>query len=358
MKKLNLKRMIPKKLPFRRLKDDTSKLNEAIQNIPRITNETVAEHREKVLSSARKYIYPLKHSAHRIVFISTSIVIAAIVLFFAYCMLALYKFNSTSGFIYGVTQVIPFPIARAGSSFVDYENYLFELRHYIHYYETQQKVDFKSDAGKQQLASFKKRALQTVVDEAYIKQLASKYHVAVSNQDVNNEIAVMRSQNRLGSSDQVLSDVLKQFWGWSVDDFKRELKQQLLAQKVVSAADTATHRRAENALARLNAGADFGSVAKQVSDDLATKDNGGNYGGVIDRASTALPPQVMDELFRLQPGQTSGIINTGSTLEIVKVLDRTGDSLHAEHISFTFQDISVYINPLKQKEKQTTFIHP
>src|ERR1035438_10531489 len=81
--------------------------------VPRITNETVATHREDVLKSARKYIYPLQHSKHRIILITSSIIIVFIVAFFSYCTLALYKFQSYSTFLYKVTQVIPFPVARS-----------------------------------------------------------------------------------------------------------------------------------------------------------------------------------------------------------------------------------------------------
>ena len=109
------------------------------ENVPRITNETVAEHREEVLSSARKYIYPLQHSKHKIVLITTSLLIAAIVGFFTFTMISLYRVKSYSSFLYGVTKVIPFPVAKAGNNYVAYENYLFELKHYIHYYENQQK---------------------------------------------------------------------------------------------------------------------------------------------------------------------------------------------------------------------------
>ena len=333
-----------------------SRLDEAIESIPRITNETVAEHREEVLSSARKYIYPLQHSIHRIVTISARLFIALIVAFFAYCFLALYRFHTTSTFMYRVTQVIPFPVAKAGPHFVSYESYLFELRHYMHYYETQQKIDFSSVSGKQQLDSFKKTAMQTVIDEAYIKELASKNKVSVSNQEVNNEIALVRQENRLGSSDQVFADVLKEFWGWSVDDFKRELKQQLLAQKLVSTLDTATHQRANSALSQLQAGADFGTLAAQVSDDAATKGNGGQYGAPIDSSNRDLPPQVIGALFMLKPGQTSGIINTGATLEIVKVLSASDGKVQAAHIAFNFQGIDTYLKPLQQREKPLEFI--
>ena len=98
----------------------------------------------------------------------------------------------------------------------------------------------------------------------------------MSDQEVVNEIALLREQNRLGSSDAVFEDVLKEFWGWSLNDFKRELSGQILAQKVVSALDVDTHNRAQNVLTQVNNGGDFAALAKQYSEDLlGTKDNGG-----------------------------------------------------------------------------------
>jgi parvulin-like peptidyl-prolyl isomerase len=334
-----------------------SKLTEAIESLPRITNETVAEHREELLRGARKYIYPLKHTKHRVVVISVSLLVTAVVLFFAYTILSLYRFQSNSTFLYYVTQVIPFPVAKAGPDYVAYENYLFELRHYMHYYQTQQQVNFNSAAGQQQLAAFKQQALNQVVQDAYVKQLAAKNNVSVSDQEVDNEVTLLRQQNRLGSSDQEFADVLKEFWGWSVDDFKRELKSQLLAQKVVSQLDTGTYARANDTLQQLQKGADFGTLAKQVSDDTSTKANNGDYGYEIAQDDQSLPPQVVSEMFKLAPGQTSGIINTGYTLEIVKVLGVTNGKVHAEHIAFNLQPISTYITPLEQQKRPHYFIH-
>ena len=130
--------------------------------------------------------------------------------------------------------MVPFPVARAGSSFVSYESYLFEVRHYTHYYESQLKLDFRTPDGKQQLAAFKKQALDKVINDAYVKKLARKYRVGVSEQQVNDQITILRAQNRLGNNDKVFEDVLKDYWGWSVDDFKRSLRDQILAQTGVS----------------------------------------------------------------------------------------------------------------------------
>ncbi|HSX43716.1 MAG TPA: peptidylprolyl isomerase [Candidatus Saccharimonadales bacterium] len=323
--------------------------------VPRITNETVAAHREEVIGRARKYIYPLQHSKHKIVIISTTIFIAVIIGFFTYCTLALYRLQSSSAFVYRVTQVVPFPVARSGGHFIAYENYLFELRHYTHYYTTQQKLDFKTPAGKQQLADFKKRALDKVVNDSYIKRLAAEKRISVSDKEVNDEITVVRSQNRLGSSDKVFEDVLKEYWGWSLNDFKRSLRSEILSQKVVAALDTDTHTRAQTALTELNSGADFAAMAKKYSDDIS-KDNGGEYGYPIDRSTRNVAAQATDTLYKLKPGQYSDIVNTGFSLEIFKVIETNNDKIRAAHIVFNFKDINTYINDLKDKQKGQAYI--
>jgi parvulin-like peptidyl-prolyl isomerase len=331
-------------------KEVATQFRDALETLPRITNETVTEHREQILSGARKYIYPLQHSKHRVVIVSTSILSAAVVLFFIYCGFALYKFQSYSTFIYDVSRVIPFPIAKAGPDYVAYENYLFELRHYVHYYQSQQKIDFNSDTGKQQLDSFKKQALQDVTNYAYVKQIAAQNHITVSDQDVDNQVTIIKNQNLLGTNEQVFANVLNQYWGWSVDDFKRELKQQLLAQKVAYTLDTATRLRAQSVLNQINQGSDFATLAKEFSDDATTKDNGGQFGFLVSKSNQDLAPQTVNEIFKLAPGQTSGLLDIGSAIEIVKVISVQGNQVQAAHILFNLKDLSTYITPLQTKE--------
>ena len=336
--------------------DEATALQSAVQNAPRITNETVAEHREQVLKGARKYILPLQHSKHQVIKITSAIVVLAIIGFFTYITLALYRFEQTSTFLYRVTQVIPFPVAKTGDRFVAYENYLFELRHYMHYYENQQKLNFEDESGKQQLEAFKEQARQKVVDDALVAQLAEQNNVSVSESEVNDQINLVRNQNRLGENEKVFQDVLNDYWGWDVDDFRRSLQQQLLARKLVAALDTDTQTRANAALAEVNAGGDFAELAKKYSDEESTKDNGGEYGMQIARTNRDLTAQTVDALFALQPGQTSGIINTGYTLEIVKNLETVGERVRGAHIVFTFDDIATYLDPLKEQQKTMMYI--
>jgi hypothetical protein len=326
------------------------------EHAPRITNETVAAHREEVLAGARKYIYPLQHSKHRIVLISAGLFIVMIVAFFTYATLALYKFNSSSTFLYRVTQVIPFPVARAGSRFVAYENYLFELRHYTHYYENQLETDFSDPKNAPQLEDFKRRALDKVVSDAYVKQLAEQNGVSVSPQEVDDQITVVRNQNRLGGNEEVFEDVLKDYWGWSVNDFKRSLQQELLAQKVAAKLDATTWEDAKKAHSELKQGVSFERVVSKYTDDEKTKNSSGEFGYLVERTDRNLSAQTTDALFRLKKGQISDIIDTGYALEILKNIDKQGERIRGAHVLFQFEDISKYVNDLKETKRARIFL--
>jgi len=328
---------------------------QVLEDAPRITNETIAEHRENVLSGARKYIYPLRHSKHRIIVITSSIIAVTLVAFLIYCTLALYRLYQYNAFLYRVTQVMPFPVAKTGGSFVSYENYLFELRHRVHYQQSQQ-LDKPTGGDEQQLIrQYRKDALSEVVNDAYVKILAQQNGVKVSGHEVDERLSEVREQNRLGGNNKVFAAVLRDYFGWSVNDYKRSLKQQILAEKVVAKLDVATRQRAGQALAQARAGADFAALAKQTSDDPA-KANGGEYGFGITKANPNVAPQVVQTMFNLKAGQISDIINAGPTLEIVKVLTNDGTTVTAKHISFNLKPISTYIKPLATKQPAHAYV--
>jgi len=344
------------KLPRLQKKTTEEKVSDALAGVPRITNETVTEHREEVLSSARKYIYPLKHSTHRIVKVSISLFIIVLVVFFSVTGLELYKLQTTSGFFYDVSTIVPFPVAKAGKSWVSYESYLFELRRNMHYYTTQQQANFTGKDGQAQLSRLKQQAMNQVIQDAYVKQLAKLNGVSVSNQAVNSEIVTLTNENRLGSSRQSLNSTLSSYFGWNINDLKRKIQQELLDQAVVAKLDVATNLRAESALQQLNKGVDFGTLASQVSDDVSTKSNGGQYPSAVTLSSTSVPPAVAAEAYKLKTGQTSGIVNTGFTLEIIKVISIGSDGVHIAHIQFTFQPISKYVTQYQNNHSFHTYI--
>ena len=332
---------------------------EASDRMPRITNETVASHREEVLKGARKYIYPLQHSKHKVVIITTTLFVTSILAFTTYCVVALYKVESTSSFLYRVTQVVPLPVARTGSRFISYENYLFELRHYIHYYETQQKIGFTTESGKQQLDDYKKRSLDKVINDALIKQIASDKSINVTEQELDAQIQVSRSQNRLGGSTRVFEDVIKEYYGWSLGDFRRSLRSQMLEEKVNASLDTEAKTKMDTVMSAIKSGGVFADLAKQYSDDEPSKAVGGDF-GVIDKTNTAASAQTIETLFRLTVGDTAEPIiisyGTGYAYEIIKSIEVSGDKVKGSHIIISLKDINTFLNDKKDKQPTRRYI--
>src|SRR5207253_1551752 len=70
---------------------------------------------------------------------------------------------------------------------------------------------------------------------------------------------------------------------------------------------------------RLRKGEDFAAVAKQVSDDAATKDKGGDLGFIArGHAEEALETAA----FALQPGQLSDVVETRYGFHVIRVDER------------------------------------
>jgi foldase protein PrsA len=84
-----------------------------------------------------------------------------------------------------------------------------------------------------------------------------------------------------------------------------------------AAADEA-RARAEEALTRVEAGEDFGALAGEYSDDVATKENGGDMNW---SAFAAVSQEYLEALDGLSVGQTSGLVETEGGIYIIKCTD-------------------------------------
>lgn len=325
------------------IKGETAEPEEPTSAV-RVTNESIAQHREEVLKGARRFIYPLKASKHRIAIISGLIIGLVLIALLASSWYLLYKRQSHGDFTYRVSQVLPWPVARVNGQFVRYEEYLFELRHNVHYLSTQENVDFTTEEGQLQLTGLKAQAYRNTIDNAIVRQLAREHGVSVSQEEVTQQIDLIRSSGGIGDSSQTLEDTLSDFYDWGVDDLRRVIRSQLLKQKLLPLLDTEVRPQAEAALNDIKEGASFKAIAKSQSDDNLSKDKGGEL-GVIARSNTELPPQLVEKAFSLEAGQTSQeLVETLFGLHIVRTLEyRSDDEVRVAHIFFSYRDIQEFI---------------
>ncbi|MCE7936487.1 hypothetical protein DYH10_01680 [Candidatus Saccharibacteria bacterium CPR2] len=331
----------------------------------RITNETVAKHREEVLKGAKRFIYPLQHSKHRIAIISTAIAVLALVSLVIYISLILYRYQHTGIFAYNLTKIIPLPVARVDGQFVSYEDYLFELRHSMHFQRTQEAVDFSTEEGQKMLVYLKQQALERAKDNTVVRELAKQNNIKITEQEINAQMDLILKQGTSGQSLDAIEKTLAEFYGWSIKDWKRVLKMQLMKQRLIPNLDTETTQKGDNILNQLTGGASFADLAKLNSQDDLSKDKGGSL-GIINIDNTNLPQSFIDVAFNLNEGEYSNLVEStikdekGKNILVVQIIraDKVINDKEREisHILLKYKNIDEKINQYKTDYGVTNYI--
>lgn len=320
----------------------------------RITNETVAEHRERILAGGRKFKYPLQTPKHRIVLVTVLIVVLTVLTFFGVFTWSLYIAQNTSQFTQRLTQVLPYPIAAVDGRQVRYSDYLLELRSALHYLSTKENVNFSSDDGKRQLEYQKRLALNKAVESAYVARVASQQKINVSGKEVDDFVSSEINNNQLGVSEQVFKQVIRDYYDWSFDEYKASVKHQLLRKKVLARLDTEGRKRAEASLAQVLRGKDFTEEVKAASDDPLAKTSGGDVGTVA--KNTDDPNGLIAAARNLQPAQVSQVIEGVDGFYIVKLIEAKDNTVHFAKFFVAYTAFDKQFATLKKDGKIQEYI--
>lgn len=196
----------------------------------------------------------------------------------------------------------------------------------------QQGLNASSPDGQAQLTQMGQMILDNLIDDALIAQEGAKQGVSVSEADLNAAMQqLIDSAGGQAAFEQTLT-----LAGQTLDDARNlqrtQMLNNLMRDRVIAnlgGQSDQVHARhilvdsaaaAEALLAQINAGTDFGQVAQQSSMDSLTKANGGDLGwfprGVL------ISKEVEDAAFNLQPGQTSGVVQSAFGFHLVQVLER------------------------------------
>ncbi len=194
-------------------------------------------------------------------------------------------------------------------------------------------LDTTTPAGKEEIEMLRKRVLGWMIDEVLIEQAAaagigSNAPIRINAEQVEQQVNAMRAGddsrfNRWLASngltldqlrDQIRSDMITSAVRDQVTaDVHRVLPQVRVRHVLVSEESVAAR-----ALAELRSGRDFADVARQYSEDMATRNSGGDLGFV---PRGVMPRPVEEIAFSLQAGQISDIIHTESGLHIIQVVE-------------------------------------
>ncbi|HEY5695248.1 MAG TPA: SurA N-terminal domain-containing protein [Candidatus Saccharimonadales bacterium] len=339
-----------KKLPFKRHK-------EAKKEIPsRITNETVAEHREQILAGGRRFKYPMQYARHKLVFNTIIVTFVTLVLIVLVGWWQLYLVQNTNSFLYRITRVLPLPVASVDGEAVRYSTYLMYLNSSMHYLQQSEQVNLGSDDGKRQLEYYKRKNMDNAIADGYAEKLAHQLGITISEQDVTNAVNQQLVTSNGKISQETYDASTLSVLGWAPDEYRQAIKNKLLQKQVAYAIDTNAKKRADQAATMIAApDADFTKIAAALGGDGALKVSVGTSGMV---PSTNNDGGLSEAAAPLQKGQFSHIIKTttGDGYYFVRLLDKSDTQINYQYLRIPLTAFNEQLAALKKSGKIHEYI--
>ena len=172
-------------------------------------------------------------------------------------------------------------------------------------------IDWNDPARRDDLAAVRRMSLDELLNAELTNEQAAAHHITVSSQQVDQLLTELQQQGALPPSDLLPSLHVTQ------DDLRILARQALQQQKVLQLMPNLTtpdahiayivvktQATAEQVLAQLRQGADFGTLAGKYSQDR-TRGSGGDAGEVVPGQS---PPALDQVYFHAPPGTVVGPI--------------------------------------------------
>jgi len=194
--------------------------------------------------------------------------------------------------------------------------------------------DVTTPEGEAALAEGREWVLNLMIEQALIEQAAGQAGVTVTEEELEFTIAQLR---------QEIGDEAFEGWlqseGLSLDEMRVKLHSDMVATKMATQIAESipsqaehiharhilvnTEEEARQILSQLQAGEDFATLARSYSQDISTRDAGGDLG--VFPLGVLTSPEVESVAFSLQPGQLSDVIASPLGFHIVQTVERIAD---------------------------------
>ena len=184
-------------------------------------------------------------------------------------------------------------------------------------------------------SAFEATVLNGLIDQMLIEQAAAVQGLAVSDEEVDTEIAI--DIDLAGGQDAWLAWLAAN--ALDPQEYRNSIRSALITAKIRDQVIAAVPDRVEQVHARhilvsteaeaqqiveqLAAGVDFGELAFNHSRDVSTRELGGDLGWFTREQLTE--PVVAETAFALQPGEISGPVASGLGYHIIQTLERVPD---------------------------------
>ena len=329
------------------------------QTIPdssRITTETIAQHRERILAGGRRFKYPVQYARHKLVFNTIIISLVTLIALVGVGYWQLYSVQNTSGFMYRVTRVLPLPVAAIDGQSVLYSDYLMKYRSSIHYLESKERINLKSEDGKRQSDFVKSEAMDDALADAYAVKIAKQQNLTVTDAELQTFLKQQRNSTDGEVSEATYNAVILDYYGWSPQEYQHAMQTKLLRQKVAFAVDTDAQTVSKTVGAAILAGNnDLKSVTSAVNLTAKVQVVYGSIGFV---PKTNQDGGLAAAAASLQKGAISTVIKstTGEGYYYIKLLDSNDTQVNYEYVHIPLTTFMKQLQTVKDQKKVQEFI--
>lgn len=226
----------------------------------RITNDTVAQHREKVLAAGRKHKYPIQYTKRRLVWVTMFVSVAILAIFVGLGWAQLYLWKDTSDIAYRITKILPLPVANIDGENANYSDYLLYHRSSLAVLQTQGQSDQKD-----KVKFYQNQSINKALEVAYAKRLARENNITVDDNKVQDLIKKQQESSKLSQS--AYESVVKDNLHWSMDELKIAMKYTLLKQEVSFKID----KTADDLVSTIQNKVKSGKSLKDIADEMGNK---------------------------------------------------------------------------------------
>jgi peptidyl-prolyl cis-trans isomerase SurA len=210
-------------------------------------------------------------------------------------------------------------------------------------------------------AALRREVLERLIDDELILQQATELKLSISSEQVDSSIEEIKKQNNI--DDEQLRQALRG-QGMTMAAYRADLKRQLLRFRVLNIAvgsrvnisdeevkayydrhlkDSANvqvrashvfiaipdgadaaevtekQAQAQKVVERAKSGEDFAKLARELSDDAATRAEGGDLGYF---GKDMLPKAIEEMVFAMKPGEIRGPVRADRGFHVIKLVDR------------------------------------
>lgn len=323
----------------------------------RITNETVAEHREKILAGGRKFKYPIQYTRHKLVINALLVIVGAAIVLALVGWWQLYIMQNSTTFMYRVTRIIPVPVAVVNGEQVRFSDYLVQYRGSEYYLSKYDEIKASSADGQRQLSYIKRESLNKAIAYAYAKQIARDKKISVSEKDIDQVVDQQRNTTNGRISQETYDASSQMIYGWSPSDYRLAIEQGIIRTRVAFAVDEDAKKQADTAAPLVvSTGADFAKVADQIGALPGAKVVVGQT-GLISNTGVSGGLQV-SEVYKLDKGQVSGLMksSTDDGYYFVKVLEKNDTQVSFSYLHIPLATFTKNLENLKKADKITEYI--